>query len=350
MIFRYPFLLLLLLALLGGCGSSQEEKSPGRNKPALIVESTTAALMETHRTIERNATLHPLRSVNLSLQQEGVLLSLPFHEGAQVEKGAVLAKLDDTLLRAQLKKAEAQRSQAELELKRLKQLKGSSVVAENELARTTTSFNIARAEEEELTIRLKQSTLLAPFSGVIGDRLAEPGDTLPRLYHLLTLIDTSNLITTLRISELEMSGLSKGDEVGLTIDALGTPRFKGTIQRIHPMVDERSRQGTVEILLQSTPRGAMPGQLCRVELTLRSGERMLVPYNALRRDSRGEFVFVINSENRLERRSVISGLYFGERVEIMEGLSVGEQFVTRGFLGLGEGMSVTLRGGDLSRP
>jgi membrane fusion protein (multidrug efflux system) len=294
--------------------------------------------------VKRNGTLHAQQQVQLSLQQEGQLLQLPFYEGDRVRQGELLARLDDTLLQAQLKKSVAQRRQAEQDLKRLQSLKSSRVIAEDELARAATALDVLRAEEEELRIMLKQTRLLAPFDGIISARLAEPGDSVSRFTPLLTLINTDTLQTELKVSDLVIGGLQLGEQVSMTIDALGPQPFSGTIQRIYPMIDEASRQGTIEVLLEQPPAGAMPGQLCRVNLPLRSRERLLVPYNALRRDSRGEYLFVVRSDNSVERRSVVSGLHFDDMVELLDGLQGGERIVTRGFLGLSEGSTVKVIG------
>lgn len=339
-----PLLLGLLLALSACDAPPPTSAKPPPGERAVVVETALAQSTDVARIIERNGSLRPLQEVHLSLQQEGRLLTLPFHEGEQVEQGALLAQLDDTLLQAQLRKSQAQRRQAEQDLKRLQRLQSSRAVAEDELARAITTLDVARAEEEALRIQLQQTRIIAPFTGIISARLAEPGDALSRFSHLLTLIDTSSLYTEIKLSEMVLPGLAIGDEVSLTIDALGPLRFTGTIARIHPLVDEVSRQGTIEVMLNPPPAGAMSGQLCRVQLPLRSGERLLVPYNALRRDTRGEFLFVVTSDNKVERRAVVSGLHFEEMIEILRGVSIGERIVTRGFLGLGEGSAVTLAG------
>jgi membrane fusion protein (multidrug efflux system) len=335
------YLLLTLLLALSACDTetTRAGKKP-RPEQALLVETATAQRADISRTIERNGSLRAHREVSLSVQQEGRILELPYHEGDRVKQGEILIQQDDILLRAQLKKSEAQRLQAEQDLKRLKRLQGSRAISEEELARAVTMLDVARAEEEELRIRLQQTRIPAPFDGIVSERLAEPGDTLPRFSHVLSLIDTSSLYTELRLSEMVLPALQVGDEVSLTIDALGAQRFSGTIQRIHPLVDEASRQGTVEVMLSPPPPGATPGQLCRVSLQLRSSERLLVPYNALRRDTRGEFLFVVDSDNQVERRTIVSGLHFDEMVEVLSGLEQGEQIVTGGFLGLAEGRTV----------
>lgn len=331
-------LLPCLLLVLSGCNNAPENGArKARGERPVLVETVVANSVEAARTIERNGSLRAEREVKLSLQQEGALLELPFHEGDHVSQGSLLARLDDTLLRAQLKKSQAQRHQAAQDLKRLQRLQSSRVISEDELARAKTALDVARAEEEELSIRLEQARILAPFDGTISERLAEPGDAVARFSHVLTLIDTQRLSTELKVSELVLDGLQLGDEVSMTIDALGPQHYSGTLHRIHPKVDEASRQGTIEVLLNQPPQGARPGQLCRVEMTLRKNNRLLVPYNALRRDTRGEYLFVVNSEKRVERRAVISGLHFDEMVELLDGVNSGERIVTRGFLGLSEG-------------
>ncbi|MCW8917210.1 MAG: efflux RND transporter periplasmic adaptor subunit [Gammaproteobacteria bacterium] len=334
-------LLLCCLLTLGACDAPPANGDRGaREARAIVVEMAVAQGEHVARVIERIGTLRPRREARLSLPQEGQLLELPYHEGARVEEGALLARLDDTLLRAQLKKSRAQRHQAEEDLRRLERLRKSRVVTEDELTRAATLLEVARAEEEALQVLLRQTRLLAPFDGVIGQRLAEVGDTLSRFSHLLTLMDVSSLDTQLTLSERVLPELAIGDELSLTIDALGPERFRGTLARIHPQVDALSRQGTIEVLFNPPPAGAMPGQLCRVTLPLRGAVRLLVPHTALRRDSRGEFLFMVNGDNRVARRAVVSGLHFDERVEILDGLRAGERIVTRGFLGLSEGSTV----------
>lgn len=334
---------LLFLCVVSALMACNDVSQKGGKKPAdraIAVESMLVKRTDISNTVERTGTLQPLRRARLALQQEGLLLALPYHEGDRVEKGELLVQLDDTLTRAQLKKSEAQRRQAELDLKRLRRLQKSRVVAEEEISRAVTALDVARAEEEELRIRLQQTHLLAPFSGTISARLAEPGDTLPRFSHILTLIDTQSLLTELTLSEMVIAGVQLGDKVAITIDALGSTPLSGSVERIHPALDASSRQGTIEVRLDTLPPGAQAGQLCRATLRLNRQQRLLVPYNALRRDERGEFLYVVNAEERAERRSVVSGEHFEDQVEIRDGLSAGERIVIRGFLGLSHGSTV----------
>lgn len=334
-------LITTLTLMLSACGNNDTPTARGSSEaPPHRVESAAVELQSIGQTITRSGSLRAEREVKLITEEEGRIASLPFHEGDRVEQGALLVQLDDTRLRAELKKASAQRRQAELDLQRLEKLQRSKVVSEDEIARARTSLNVARAEEELLSIQLANTRIKAPFAGVVSRRLAEPGDTVARFSHLLTLTATDTLLAELAVSELHLPGLAVGDAAHLKLDALGNRSLSGTILRIHPTVDPLTRQGTVEVKLDEPPAVAMPGQLCRVTLELQPQPRLVVPFSALRRDTQGEYVFRIDNEQRARRVAVISGLQLGEQIEIIDGLAEGEQVISNGFLGLSAGMQV----------
>ena len=272
-------------------------------------------------------------------REEGRIAQLPYYEGDRVHKGDLLLRLDDTLLQAQLEKAVAQRRQAQLDLKRVDQLQRRQLVAEEAIARARTALDVAQAEEDLLRTRLSYTRQAAPFDGVVSDRLAEPGDAVPRFTHVLTVIDPTSLVTEVNVSELLLSDLAVGDPVAVRIDALGGTPYTGHIQRIHPQVDPTTRQGTVEVTLQPAPKGARAGQLCRVTLRGHPAQRLTVPFAALRRDSGGPYVLRID-EGKAVRTAVATGINLEDRVEVLQGIDEGQQVVTKGFLGLTEATPV----------
>lgn len=331
------------LLLLSACGENSGDAHRGEPKP-LQVDVASVTRQALGQTITSTGTLRAEREVKLITEEEGRIAKLPFHEGAAVSKGELLVQLDDNQLRAELKKARAQRKQAQLDVKRLERLQHSRVISEDELARARTALDVALAEEELLRTRLGNTRITAPFEGVISQRLAEPGDAVAKFTHLLTLSATDSLLAELSVSELMLPGLEPGDSVTIHIDALGDLTFDGKILRIHPKVDPVTRQGVVEVLMEQPPEQARPGQLCRVKLQLRPQSRLIVPFSALRRDTQGEFVYRVDEGPVAHRTSVISGIHLGEAVEILEGLQEGQTVVSNGFLGLSDGKAITLSG------
>ena len=288
----------------------------------------------------RTGVLRARSAVEIFTQEEGQLTELPFFEGDMVGLGDVLVRLDDTLLRAQLARATSSRKQAAQNVTRLKGLRSSKLVSEDEYTRAVTQLELAEADERVLSIRHSYSTIHSPISGVVSARLSEPGNIVALHEHLLTLFDPSTLMTELPVSELILPLLQVGDSARVRIDALGDEVYQGRITRIHPSLDPVTRRGTIEVELQPIPAGAAPGQLCRIELNTHAAERRVIPFSALRRDDAGEYVFVIDSDNKALRVNVHSGLRLAEQVEITQGLEDGQQVITRGFLGLVTGKPV----------
>lgn len=314
-------------------------------KRAHLVEVAPAVIDSLRITSVYTGSLRSRRTVRVFSQEEGRIVSLPFFEGDHVDEGQVILEIDDALLQAELDKARAVRREAETNIARLKRLRDSRMVSEDEYLRAATALEVAKAEEAVLQTRLGYTRVRAPFAGVIATRLAEPGDIVERHTHVLTLIDPTRLLTDLDVSELLIPHLAINDTVSLRIDALGDRVFKGVILRIHPEVDARTRQGRVEVALQPVPDGARPGQFARVTFTVEALDRKVLPFSALRRDNDGEFIFLMGSDNRVKRVPVQSGRRLADRVEILSGVEAGDRVVVKGFLGLVEGMEVKPVGG-----
>lgn len=335
-------LILVTSSALTACSppTDGEKKASKPTRPPHLVATATVVRDDASYTTVRAGTLRARRTVRIFNQEEGRITKVTSYEGDTVRRDDPLVLMDDTLLRAQLDKAVATRRQAEQEIRRLRELAKRNLATEEELTRTQTVLEIAKSEEVLLKTRISYTQILAPFDGVVTERLVESGDVVPRYSHLTTLSDPASLITDVPVSELLIPYLKVGDSVETRIDALGEKTHAGRIQRIFPTIDPQTRTGTVEIALDPVPPGARPGQLCRVALTLPALERKLIPFSAVRHDAVGEFVYLLQENSKVKRQPVRSGLIFGDRIAILEGVDEGEQIVVKGFLGLSDGKTV----------
>lgn len=338
------------LVLLSACDKAPDTATARKERPPTRVEVTTVLQQQQGQQVVRSGTLEAERQVKLITEEEGRIAELPVHEGDRVTQGQLLLRLNDSLLKAELKKAQAQRQQASLDLRRLQKLQRSRVVSDDELARARTALDVAKADEELLQTHLTHTRITAPFAGIVSARLADTGDAVARFTHVLTLTDNSRLLAKLQLSELLLPAVSVGDEVTLRLDALGDRQLKGRILRIYPNIDPISRQGTLEVSLLSPPPEARPGQLCRATLQLRPQPRLVIPFSALRRDTEGEYVFLVGADSKVKHTPVVSGLNMGEKIEIVQGLEQGQRVVTNGFLGLNDGMKVAITSAETPRP
>jgi membrane fusion protein (multidrug efflux system) len=341
------FSLVSALAL-SSCTSKVPEK-PKKKHNEHLVETSQVTRANEGITVTRTGTLKALREVKIYNQEEGRVTELPFHEGDKVTKGALVARLDDKLIRAQLRRAEATLNKNQQDIRRIRDLYKRKLASGQEIANAETDYEVAKADKELLETRLGYTKITAPFSGVVTERLTEPGNIAERYSHLLTIADPSSLVTEVNVSELLIPELKVGETAHVRIDALGEQHYPGVISRIHPSLDPVTRQGIIEVVLKPVPEGSKPGQFCRVTLTTHTGHRLTIPFRALRRDPEGEYVFVVNKESKIERVSVTTGLRIDEQVEIISGVNEGQQVVTKGFLSLQPDMKVKVVNASLEQ-
>lgn len=325
------------VALLSSCSGDDASKKGGK---AHLVEVAEVMQQSLEYTSDRAGSLRALREVKLFNQEEGRIVRVLAREGDRVRKGQPLVRLDDRLLQAELDKAEAKQRQAQLNLQRLRRLVPQKLVSEDALTRAETELDVAQADARVLKTRVSYMTIRAPFAGEVADRRIEPGDVAPKHTHLMTLVDSTSLVTEVQVSELLLSRLQKNDRADVRIDALGRQVYPGKISSIYPTIDPATRLGQIVVALSPVPKGARAGQFCRVTLHSKTSNPIVIPFSALRRDPKGEFVFVVGKDDKVIRQPIVSGLRLTDRLEVIDGLQPGQQVVKKGFLGLAVGDKV----------
>ncbi len=322
----------LAMLAAGGYAWSKE-----RSTPPQVVRTAVAEQRPVGITLERPGTLVYRNLFRVYNQEEGRIEKLPWDEGDRVPKGALLLQLDSRLLEAEKRKAEAQVRLKQRSLTRLEKLLRTNAASSDQVIQARTELEMARAELAIATTRLSHARVTAPFDGILVERLADPGDVESLNTHLLTLADPASLAVRFHLDGPLLAELSIGQKVEVT---WGDQRANAKIVQIFPLVDETSRLGQVEALFAPPLKNARAGDFVRVHLTTPPRPRLLVPFSALRVDRHGEYLYLVE-EGKVKRQPVRSGYRFGNRVEILEGLNAGQRVVTRGFLGLEEGATVS---------
>ena len=202
----------LFAAILSLTGCERDKPAPTVQIKPHLVEVVSAELKDISVSRERNGSLKAIQEIQIFNQEEGQIAALPFFEGDRVEKGQVIARLDDRLLRSQLTRAQALTRKAATDLAQIKDLVARKLTTQNELTRIETELAVAKAEEEALQTRLSYFVIRSPITGVVTLRNSEPGNIAERYSHLMTIADQQTLITEVQLSELLLNNLQEGDE------------------------------------------------------------------------------------------------------------------------------------------
>lgn len=328
----------------GGCnktGDSSPASPAGKRDRHHIVEIISAEMQSVQGRLNASGTIEAGTRVRLYNEVNGKIRYLPYREGDAVAQHTIVVGLDDEVIQAELDKATATREQAKIDYDRLKKLR-KQLASDEEIARASTAYDIAVADEKLQQTRLDKTVIKAPFDGIITERHFEPGDVVPMHSHIMSMIDPESLRVKIFLSEHWIPQIVKGDPVEIQIDALEQSVHPGHIKRIHPTIDAGTRKGTVEIEFMPVPFGARAGQLARVSLKTRPASKLVVPAHAVHHDSKGAYVYVVDAENAASKIYVRKGAQYGESLEITSGLAIDDAVVVKGFNGLRHGKKVKI--------
>ena len=331
----------------GGAGAGAGGGRSGRGGPGAggptPVEVAVAELGRAARFITATGTVEPLRTVGINSQVSGALLRVNVEEGSVVAAGAVLAQVDSRELEAQLASAAANLEVAKRAAERSQQLRAQQINTIAEFERDQAQYAAQRATHEQLVMRLGYATVRAPVGGVILDKRVETGDIVNAQTRLFTIGDISTLVVRVPVSELDIMGLSQGDAVDVTLDALPGRTVQGRVRRVFPSADTITRLVPVEVALSGpAARSVRPGYLARVSISLdpRTGV-LMVPGGALLQDPNGSVVYLVQG-GKATRRAVRRGGTFQGRVEIVDGIAAGDTVIVAGNRAVREGGAVRI--------
>ena len=222
--------------------------------------------------------------------------------------------------------------------RRAKELLPQKAISKDSFEKAEAEYKSAQASITHIKVvidiakeRLNKTKINAPFAGLISARKVEIGQTVSPGQPLMTLVDLNTMRVKVYPAEKDYVHLDQYDPVSLTIEAAPESKFKGRIDRVGIMADERTNTFDVEILVDNPDVYLKAGMTARVKITtavIRNA--ILIPQSTvLYRKDRKE-VFVVNSEQMAEARQIELGRSEGAQVRILKGLRPGDNLVITG--------------------
>ena len=340
---------LLAAAAVAACGDGQAAPTGGfGGAPPTAVETDTVISGEIARVITLPGTVEAIRTIGVNAQVAGAVLEVPVEEGDRVEEGDVVARLDDREIQAQLRASEASYEVADAAFQRAEQLLERQVITQPEYEAARTAYEAARAQVEQLRTRVGFAVVRSPIGGVVTAKSVQSGDVVGNQGRLVDVAEVDTMVVRVSVSELDIVDVQPGNTVQLRLDALPGEVLRASVRRVFPTADPTTRLVPVEVALEPADgRRARPGYLARVEFQLEPKEdALLIPAGAIVSRGGGEAVYLVGDSSSVVLRSVTPGLTAAGRVEILDGLQVGDRVVTAGANLLRDGARIR----DVSAP
>ncbi len=317
-------------------GAMQEpEERPTPVLLATVERGTIQGQLRAASTIEAEL------QVTVHAESVGRITSLTHEEGDTVEAGQVLARIRREAQSLGVERAENSLADAERELARIEALFRQGVASQAELDAVRLRVDTAKLDKRDRRRDLSNTTMVAPFAGVITRRFVDEGAFVSNGAQVFEVTDFSTLVARVYVPERELDRIAVGQPAEVVGKAAKNRQGTGEVRRIAPVVDATT--GTVKVTiglpaeLAGGTSGFLPGMYAEVTLTTERHENVpLVPKPALVHDEEQTFVFVAEGD-RAKRVLIQPGLADDDFVEILGGLEVGARIIVAGQTGLKDG-------------
>ena len=354
---RLSFLFLMLPAVfsLVGCSSEQTRTTPSpdtvRNIAVLAVQQANVPDL-----LEAVGTVRAAQTSDASSQMMGNIVEIRAHEGDHVQRGQVLAVIDDSQPRAavdrstaadlaaqqQLVGADSDLTLAESTLKRYQTLFEKKSVSPQEFdevkARQQAALarrDMAKAGQAQAQAALSQARtsldytrIRAPFDGVVTEKKADSGTLASPGMPIFTVEDVRHYRLEATVNENDLQYVRTGEQVSVVIDALDNAGLKGKVVQIIPAADAASRTFLVKIDL-STDTHLRSGLFGRAQFSRGERQALLIPRSAVVERGQLQGIYVLDQNKVASLRYITLGKPSGAEVEVLAGLQDGEQLVAK---------------------
>jgi len=321
----------------GGKGGSGGKGGPGMSVEGIVVKTTAFdSNLEVSGSVEAN------ESVVLRSEVSGLVTGIYFKEGSNVSKGALLVKVNDRDIQAQLREASSKQTLSSTNENRAKQLLQKGAISQEEYDTSLADLQSLKAQTQLIRAQLAKTSIIAPFSGKIGLRSISVGEYLTPATTIANLLSTNPVKISFSVPEKYVAQIKIGSEITFTTDAAGKP-FKGRVFAVEPGIDQQTRTLQIKALAQNAGGELLPGSFAKVRLALSTlPNAILIPTEAIIPTLKGKVVFV--SENgKAKQVEVQAGTRTAEQIVINEGLKVGDTVLTTGAMSLKPGGPVRVK-------
>ncbi len=335
----------------------------GARKVTLSIDTATVEKGSISRTITATGTIEAVTTVEVGTQVSGVIEKLYADFNSIVKKGQLLAKLDETMLRASLDQSKATLMDAEADLafqknnyQRMKSLYDKELVAQADFdqveynyKRAVASMANAKASLERNQVNLDYASIYSPIDGVVLNCAVEEGQTVAASFNTPTLFTIANDLTRMEVQadvdEADIGQVRMEQKVEFTVDAFPGETFTGTVTeiRLQPVIASNVVTYTVIINAPNPEKKLMPGMTASVTVILAESKNVTtIPVKAMKftppdnlepgivatenMKEKGTQVWVYNGK-QMKPRTVETGLTDGSHIEIISGLKPGDEVV-----------------------
>ncbi|WP_257457005.1 efflux RND transporter periplasmic adaptor subunit [Archangium lipolyticum] len=337
----------LVLTLGAGCGgrvdaaqSKKGQQQASAQEAAVKADTVQVGEAKVPRYLTLTGSLSAFEDSDVAAGAMGKVVSVHVERGSVVKKGDVLVKLDGRSAtasleeaRAQLSLAKSQQQLADADCARSEKLSKEGSISSADFDRSQAQCRNAAAQVASATARLSMleismtdTTIRAPFDGVVSERVVSVGEYVRQDSKVVTLVALDPLRLSLTVPESSAAFIQKDQSVEFTLTAAPNVVHKTKVSFVGAGLRNGTRDLVVEALVPNKDRALLPGQFATAKVQLGEQQLPVVPRSAVLEDGARRKLFVV-SDGRLEERFVQVSESSSDSLGVMAGVRVGERVV-----------------------
>lgn len=338
------FAVLTLLGLLS-CGQDQKEGMKDTSNPVSVVIAQVTSNNDNSPLIV-SGTVEAVNSANLSTRLMGYVEHINVKVGDKVAKGQTLIVINNTDLEAKraqvnagISEAKAAFTIAEKDYNRYKNLFVQNSASQKEFDDMTAHYNMAKARLEaaqqmknEINAQFAYTNIKAPFSGVVTGKFIDEGDLANPGMPLLAVESPQNFEVVARVPEANISNIKQGEDVNVMVSSIDA-ELKGKVSEVSSSSANSGGQYLVKVSLGSKNEKVRSGMFASVQFpnvknqTPNATETIMIPEEAIIINGQLSGVYTVSQQNTAVLRWLRLGKSFGDKVEVLSGLTSGESYI-----------------------
>ncbi len=299
--------------------------------------------------IEVQGDIKSRKNLLLLPELNGILKKIYVEEGTQVNKGQILAEIDDSGLKNQLSQLKLQAELSKIKFNRIKNLWEQKIGSEIEYLEAKTIYKTQQKSVAQLKEQLKKAKIFAPFTGSIDEIIANTGSNLiAGLTPIFRIVNLDNVYTEADVPEKYLQTVKTGTPLIVEIPMLGKS-YETIIKQAGNFIKPNNRSFRIEAPISNQDRSVKLNLTTKLKINDYSNPKsILIPLRILKEDSKGNFyVFKLiktEKENVFISKKVFIdvGKDNGNKIEIINGLSDGDIIINEGGERIQDGQKVKL--------
>ena len=312
-----------------------EDDQPDEDEtPPVPVETSVPVRGDIYATYTGTAPIEAFAEADVIAKVDGEVRELHVEEGDLVNKDQVLATLDGDRLRLELSESQARLRKMQRDFERNKELQEKGLISEGDFEKIQYDLEALEASFNLASLELNYTKIRAPIDGVVSERYTKLGSTIKSGDPVFRVTSLDPLVAYMFVPEREFRQIAAGQPVRIEIDALSGPPILATVTRISPIVDPATGTFKITIEMRGAELSIKPGMFGRMSIVYDKHESVLqIPRSAIIESAGTTSIFVVEEGTGL-RRDVQTGFSSNGMVEIIDGLTDGENVITVGHVGL----------------